>query len=862
MPGGEFGKLLRRLRGEARLTQEELAKRAGISVRSVSDLERGINATARMDTARRLADALNLGGEGREAFEGIAFGHAHVAAMVRTLPRAPVSFTGRGEELRQLVDAVGGSPGVVEIHAIGGMAGVGKTALAVHAAYEVAALFPDGQLFLPLHGHTLGQQPVTSQDALGMLLLASGVVAGEIPADLTARMTLWRARTAEKKLLVILDDAVSSEQVRPLIPGASRSLVIVTSRKRLIDLEDSRAISLDAMSDQEAALLFVRLAGRPGLQAADPDAEEIARLCGCLPLAIGLQARRLHHHPSWTVADLVSELRTERGRLPLTSPETRPVTLTFEKSYAELDGDQQRVFRELGLHPGADIDIYAAAALDGSELNAARVSLEGLYSHYLLIEFEHGRYRMHDLIREFSRSLTTAEPFPDQAARLHRLLDYYLHTARAADIHLARRAPASVRGLAVKNPEDAPDLSTQSAAVAWMNAERLNLAAAAEYAARHGMPRYAVAFPAAMHGFLRTQGYWDHGLALHATAVAVARRQEDVTSEAGALTDLGDMQYMTGDYAAAAASLELALTLSRRSGNLLSEAEALRFLSFVRYETGDRSAAITSLNRALDCFRVLGNRVEEAGVLGYIAVVQHANGQYEAAAANQEQALALHRELGDQYGEANALNFLGAAQDALEAYPAAAANQEQALVLHRELGNRFGEANALHWLGNAQQGSGDHHAAAVSQQRALELYRELGYRMGEANVLNRMGSLAIATGDYPAGVPLLERALALFQDLGIVQGEAEVLNTMGELALADAREADARSYHERARVIADRIDLPPEQARALEGLAHCSLHRGDRPGAATSFRRAMAIYQPLSPARARRIEETLRSRGL
>lgn len=861
MPSGDFGEMLRRLRREARLTQEDLAETAGISARSVSDLERGISATARKDTARRLADALNLTREKREEFEAAAFGQVHTAAMVRTLPREPVSFTGRDEELEQLVGAAAGARGVVEIHAIGGMAGVGKTALAVHAAYRVAGLFPDGQLFLPLHGHSFGQQPVTPKDALGMLLLASGVAAADIPADMTARTTMWRSRTAEKKLLVILDDAVSSEQVRPLIPGAWSSLVVVTSRRRLIDLEDSRAISLDALSVREAALLFVRLVDRPDVEAAAPEAEEIAQLCGCLPLTIGLQARRLHHHPTWTVVDLADELREERGRLTLTQPDTLPVSSAFRMSYEELGDDQQRLFRELGLHPGTEIDMYAAAALDGSNLNVARVNLEGLYSHYLLIEYEHGRYRMHDLIREFSRSLSVTDPFPDQAALLNRLFGYYLHTARAADVHLARRAP-SIRGLLVKSPEHAPDLSTQSTAVAWMNADRLNLAAVVEYAARHGMPRYAVAIPAAMHGFLRTQGYWDHGLALHATALEMARRRRDIRGEAEALTDLGDMQYMTGNYSAAADSLDQALKLSRHSGNLLSEAEALRFLSFVQYETGDRSAAITSLSRALDCFRVLGNQIEEAGVLGYIAVVQHANGQYAAAAANQEKALALHRELGDRYGEANALNFLGAVQDSLGEYAAAAANQKQALALHRELGNRFGEANALHWLGCAQQGYGDYAAATASQQRALDLYRELGYRMGEANVLNRMGSLATACGDFIAGGPLLERALTLFQDLGIVQGEAEVLNTMGELALAGTRETGARACHERALAIADRIDLPPEQARALEGLARCSLHRGDRDQAAAAFRQALGIYQQLSPEHTRRIKEALRSQGL
>jgi tetratricopeptide (TPR) repeat protein/transcriptional regulator with XRE-family HTH domain len=865
VPSGNFGELLRRLRHEARLTQEELAEAAGISTRSVSDTERGINATVRKDTARRLADALKLAGTRREEFEAAALGwpSAPASAPVRTLPRDPASFTGRDEQLQQLVDAAADAQGVVEIYAIGGMAGVGKSALAIHSAYQVAGSFPDGQLFLPLHGHTPGQVPVTPRDALGTLLLAAGVAAPDIPADTAARTATWRAWTVGKRFLVILDDAVSSEQVRPLVPGAPGSLVIVTGRRRLMDLEDSRVISLDALPLPEAALLFARLADRPGPAAQAPETEEVAGLCGCLPLAIGLQARRLHHHPTWTVADLAAELRAERDRLALATTQNLPVGAAFRMSYAELAGDQQRLFRELGLHPGTELDAYAAAALDGSDLAAARERLDGLYDHYLLTEFERGRYRMHDLIREYSGALAATTDSPsDRDAWLAGLFGYYVHTARAADVHLARRAPSSVQGLAIKAPAWAPDLPTQGEAVAWMRAERLNLDAVVEYAAKNDLPRHAIAIAAAMHGFLRTQGHWDQGLAMHETALHVARQQVDVGAEAGALTDLGDMQYMTGDYPSAARSLDQALELSRSCGNLLSEAEALKFLSFVQYERGDRSAAVASLSRALECFRGLGNRAEEASTLGYIAVVQHANGQYAAAAANQEQALAVHRELGDRYGEANALNFLGAVQEALGEYAGAAANEEQALKLHRELGNRFGEANALHWLGCAQQGAGDDPAATASQQRALELYRELGYRMGEANVLNRMGSLAVAAGDYPGGGAVLQRALTLFQDLGILQGEAEVLNTMGELALADGREPDARSCHERALGIADGIDLPPEQARASVGLAHCSLHRGDRAAAASGFRRALAIYQQFSPVSARHIEEILRTRDL
>ena len=266
-PPPGFGSLLRRLRREARLTQEELAEAAALSVRAVAYLERGVVTTPQKETVRLLADALGLIGPVRAGFEAAARGRTGpggVAAATRTLPRDIVSFTGRARELEQLAEAAAGAGGVVGIHAIGGMAGVGKTAFAVHAAHRLAGRFPGGQIFLPLHGHTPGQQPVDPEDALASLLLTAGVAPAQIPPGLEARMALWRDRLAGQQLLLILDDAVSSEQVLPLLPGAGGSLVLVTSRRHLSALDEAAVISLDTLPAGEAAALLVRLAGRPG----------------------------------------------------------------------------------------------------------------------------------------------------------------------------------------------------------------------------------------------------------------------------------------------------------------------------------------------------------------------------------------------------------------------------------------------------------------------------------------------------------------------------------------------------------------------------------------------------------------------
>ena len=512
-----FASLLRKLRRKARLTQEELAGAADVSVRAVSNLERGAVTTPQKDTVRLLADALGLVGPVRAEFEAAARDRpaaGGVAAATRTLPRDIASFTGRQQELEQLAKAAAGAGGVVSIHAIGGMAGVGKTAFAVHAAHRLAGRFPGGQIFLPLHGHTPGRQPVDPEDALASLLLTAGVAAGQIPPGLEARMALWRDRLAGQQLLLVLDDAASSEQVRPLLPGAGGSLVLVTSRRHLSALEDATAVSLDTLPPGQAAALLVRLAGRAGLSPAAPAVAEITRLCGYLPLAIGMVARQLHHHPAWSVTGRAAELAAARDRLELMATENLSVAAAFDLSYADLTGDQQRLFRRLGLHPGAEVDGYTAAALDGTGLAAARRGLEGLYDQYLLSEPAAGRYRMHDLIREHARALAgRADADRDQATE--RLLEYYQYTAARADALItrqARPAPAAAEGSV---PAAVPTLANREQALAWARAERPSLIATLDYATATGQHARVIGLTAGLAALLQSDGPWAEAITRH-----------------------------------------------------------------------------------------------------------------------------------------------------------------------------------------------------------------------------------------------------------------------------------------------------------------------------------------------------------
>jgi tetratricopeptide (TPR) repeat protein/transcriptional regulator with XRE-family HTH domain len=837
-PGLSFAGLLRQLRTGARLTQEELAAAAGISPRSVSDLERGVNRTARKDTALLLADALGLTGQVRVLFVAAARGRApaadvlaagdgsagrggSAAAATRTLPRDIGSFTGREAELSRLLAALSGAAeggGPAGIYAIDGMAGAGKTTLAVHVAHRLADSFPDGQFFVPLHAHTAGQQPVDPADALASLLLTAGVGGQHIPPGLEARAGRWRDQVAGKKILLLLDDAAGHEQVRPLLPGTAGSLVLITSRRRLTALEDATVLSIDTLDPADAAELLSRLADRPDL---GPDADataEIARLCGYLPLAIGMLGRQLKHHPARGGPEVAADLASARDRLAVMRAENLSVAAAFDLSYRDLTAGQRRLFRRLGLVPGPDIDAYAAAALDETDVETARGRLDELYDHHLISEPAAGRYLLHDLLRQYSRTLA-AESEPDAGAAA-RLLNYYAHVAAAASRHIATWTTAGDRPPPGDPPGSAPKMASADEAAAWLDAQRPNLHAAVGFAAE-AMPRYAVAIATAMGGFLRSRGHWDRAAGQYQTALSAAHRAGDRPGQAGTLDELGLLQQLLGDYPAATATLAQAAELYGDLGDQTGQAHALNHLGLVHQDTGD----------------------------------------YRAASASHQQALALARAAGDPLAEAVSLTDLGQVQQLTGDYPAAVASHRQALAMFRSLNSRFDEADALCQLGFAARALGDYPAAASYLQQGLAQFRDLGDRLGQAWALHGLGHLQQATGDYQAASASLGQVLRLYQDLGSRHGKAKALNSLGGLSLATSAVEEARHYHGQALAIARDIGAHSEEADALAGIGLSLLPRS--PGAAAApLRGALVIYQRIGSPDARRIRDTLAEHGL
>jgi tetratricopeptide (TPR) repeat protein/transcriptional regulator with XRE-family HTH domain len=853
------GALVRTFRRTAGLSQEELAERAGLSVEAISAIERGARRRPHPRTLRALASALGLPAGDRASL----FGAAPVEGLADLLPTAPqvrhtlpadtVAFTGRGGELSQIMAAVAGTAGaggVVAVGAVAGMPGVGKTALAVHAAHVLAAEFPDRRLFVDLHAHTPGHEPMRPEDALAGLLAAVGVEPRCLPSDLEERAALWRDRMAGQRALLVLDNAASSRQVVPLLPGGG-CLVLVTSRRHLGDLPGAvTQLPLDVMTPGEAADMFTRLAPR---SAGDHDGvAEVVALAGFLPLAVRLLARVFARHPSWTLADLAGE--TRRGVLTLTV-ENDSVAAAFEVSYRHLDPDSQRLFRLLGVHPGTVIDGYAAAALAGVRQDEAARLLDGLHREGLVTEAGYRRYGMHDLLRRYTRDVAaadngTADNPATGGQALGRLLDYYQHTASLADEHLAHQARPGPRPPAPAAVE-VPVLEDATSALAWIRAERASLLACLDLAARTGQHARVIALTAGLAALLRRDGPWAEAVVRHTAAIDAARRLGDRLSEASALTDLGDVRQVTNDYPGAARALEQALGIYRDLGDRLGQANALHSLGDVQWLTDDYPGAARALEQALGIYRDLGDRLGQANALRDLGDVRRITGDYPGAAEALEQALGIYRVLSDLLGEANACDSLGAVRRLTGDYPGAAHVLEQALAIYRDLGSRLGQANALRELGDVRRTTGDPLGAAHVLEQALGIYRDIGNRLGEANARKSLGAVQGRRGDYRGADEAVGEALGIYRDLGDRQGEAEALNEQGTLHRLRGDLNRARECHQQALDLARAIGSSHDEAQALASLGRCAMASGSTAQAGDLLRQAHEIFQRIGAAQAR-----------
>ncbi|WP_157436069.1 serine/threonine-protein kinase [Actinospica robiniae] len=768
----------------------------------------------------------------------------------RQLPPDTGLFTGRARELETLLalsqqTRTAGAAGTVVISAIDGMGGIGKTALAIRAAHRLAPNYPDGQLFLDLYGFTQGTAPRDPGDALAALLGGLGVPPQKIPADTDSRAAYYRDRLAGSRTLILLDNAADEAQVRPLLPATEACLVLVTSRRRLKALDDALPLPLDVLPQPEAVALL-RKAARLGEHEREQDQpllEQAAELCGHLPLALLIAGALLRTGgEAWNLSILIDRLTARRPgqELAAYTDETRSVEAVFDLSYRQLPEDLQLLFRRLGLHPGPEIDAHAAAALLDSDPDTAARALQRLADHSLLIAAGPGRYRLHDLIRAHARSLAvTLDPEAERAAPMDRLLRYYAHTAQRATLLVARHPRPEPDGA---SPSYSPALSDPEAARSWLRTEHANLDAAFTHAHAEGRD-IQTSLAAGLAEILLSDGPWSRALDIHQAAAQAADAQGDRVAQSAALTDLGRVRQLIGDYPGAGEAIERALEISRAAGDRSGEANALNDLGRVRYMTGDYAESMQAHAGALALYRELGHRHGEATALNDLGEMQYLSGENAAAAETLTRALEIFRELGHRHGEATALASLGNLRHLLGDFPGAIEALGHALESYRELGLRLGEANALTMLGQVQLETGDLTAAATSLVDAMEICRAAGHRGGEANALTNLGRVRQADGDYAGAVAALEQALENYRELGDRGNESWALNHFASALAASGRRVRAFELYQQARAMNRELDKPDDEAVALEGLADHYQAEGDNDQAAARLREALTIYE-------------------
>ncbi|MFI6317122.1 tetratricopeptide repeat protein [Nonomuraea sp. NPDC050556] len=697
---------------------------------------------------------------------------------VSYLPYDLADFTGRAAEIDMLLTSWSPGQRVVTITAIDGMAGIGKTSLAVHAAHRLAESFPDGQLFVDLHAHTTGQSPIEPGAALEILLRQLGVPAERLPAPLADRSALWRAELADRRALIVLDNALDADQVRPLLPGASHSLVLITGRRRLVDLDGAQTLSLEVLTGADALELFTTIVGERAL--AEPLAAlDVVQLCGFLPLAVRIAAARLRHRPRWNVTHLADRLRDQRKRLSELSTAERGVAAAFTLSYQHLGEDQQRMFRLLGLHPGIDVDPHAAAALAGLPVDTAEALLEDLLDTHMLLQHEPGRYTLHDLLRQHARATAADEESTEERdAALTLLLDHYLHTAAAAMDLLYPDG----RELRPRLPEpDEPPFTDRAEAEAWLATERDNLVRAAS----SGLPAHAVQLSPTLHRYLAEHTHHTDARTLHDAALRAARKLGDAVGEGRALVNLGATYWHVGEYGQAEASFVRAMELHRATGDHMSEARALNDLGGIHFTRHDYDQAHSYYSRFLELCRRHGVRTGEAVGLGNLANVADRRGEHAQAGEYYRQVLDLARESGNRGVESKALEGLGLVHQRLGDYARARDYYGQMLELSRELGNRLHQSDAYRGLGEAARGLGEQERAVSEYATALSIADEADNRPRQAWAHTGLARAHRDLGNEDLARVHAVQALDLFTGLGLPEAD-EVRGLVEELALRPA----------------------------------------------------------------------------
>jgi len=726
------------------------------------------------------------------------------------LPR-DVPWVGREDELRRLTSALcdgDGVAAVVTVEAVDGMGGVGKTALITHLAHQLRDRFPAGRLFLRLGGHASDRTALTPVRALTELLRLVGMESSRLPKELDELTELWHSVTRDRRMLVVLDDASDSAQVRPLLPWHSPTAVVVTSRRRLVGLPGVRPVSLDVLPPEDAVALFAQRLG-VWRRTEEEDIEEIVRICGHLPLAIEIAASRLLSRPSWSTADLLRELTDGDGQLAALRDGDRAMAPVFALCYRELDAEQQLVFRRIGLHFGVEFGVHVVAALTEMPVRVVEQAFEELHIHHLVSEPSPYRFAMHDLVQEYVRTLNKMDgSVDDEESRqaIRRMVRFYLGAADRADrlAYPYRSRMPVPESLLTGLPW--PAMRDAYAAERWFLAEGANLLNVLEWLTRNGSEGQLALCIHVLAGFLDREGrHLAMAESLLQRAAAHWGAAGEPASRARALLDLSTMQCHASRYEEALSAAQEALQVARELGDLGLEAECAHQISIPLWQMG-RYAEVQSLQkRTLNFLLQINDDLQIARSRNLLGITYLHLGQ-------NGEALSLFRE---------------------------------ALADFVRAGSERGRFNTLNNLGEVFRKIGDLDSAEHAYVEAIQLAEVWGGKRDQATLQMNLANFLDDIGKPEESLTILEGVLPVLQEVGDLRGEAIAVNRIGKAHRAAGRGDRALVHHRAALELARRIHAMGEVVDILLDLAQAEKEVGEVSRAVAHLESALSVSRTI-----------------